>query len=40
MTEQPADRDVLFSGSGEFRPILGDRRVEVDQALLDETMGD
>ena len=40
MTEQPADRDVLFSGSGEFRPILGHWRIEVDQALLDETMGD
>ena len=39
MREQPANGNVLLSGSAELRPVLDDRRVEIEKPLLDQSMG-
>ena len=39
MGHQPANGDITLAGLGELRPILRDRRVEVEASLLGQPMG-
>ena len=33
-----ADEHARFAGLREFRPVVGDRRIEIDLAAVDEDM--
>ena len=39
VVEQVAHRHVLLAACGELGPVLGDGRVDIEQALLDQAMG-
>ena len=38
MIKDIADRNVLLSALGELRPVLGDRFVAIELALIDQAM--
>ena len=40
MAQQPSHRDLPFAIGGELRPVLGDRRVHVEDAAVGEQVGD